>query len=452
MISSPKISVVGFGYVGLTTAVCFASRGLFVRGFDVDGAKVSGINSGIVPFHEPQVSDLLKSSLKAGFAASSDRIELGDIIFITVGTPSASDGAIDLSYIKSASEMIGKALKNSRGYRLIIVKSTVVPGTTEGVVKPIIESFSGKKVGDGFGLCMNPEFLREGSAVKDMYEPDRLVIGEYDRRSGDVLESFYKIFYKDKMPPLLRTNLVNAEFIKYANNAFLATKISFANTIANIAQRTPGADVTVIAKGIGLDNRIGSRFLNAGLGFGGSCFSKDVKALVAFSKQSGYDPILLNDSNEVNNRQPLVALQLARTILGTLKGKRIAILGLSFKPDTDDIREAVSLPIIKKLLEEGAIVVAYDPVALENGSKVFGNQIEYAKAAVDALENAECCIIVTEWDEFRKLRAEDFASKMKNTVIVDGRRIFDPINFIGKVSKFAAVGLGEEFGSKIEES
>ncbi|MHB2037624.1 MAG: UDP-glucose dehydrogenase family protein [Nitrososphaerales archaeon] len=442
MISSPKISVVGFGYVGLTTAVCFASRGLYVRGFDVDSAKVSGINNGVVPFHEPQVSELLKDSLKAGFAASSDKIELGDLTFMTVGTPSAGDGSIDLSYIKSASEMIGKALKNSRGYHLIIVKSTVVPGTTEGVVKPIIESFSGKKVGDGFGLAVNPEFLREGSAVKDMFEPDRLVIGEYDRRSGDVLESFYKVFYKDKIPSLLRTNLVNAEFIKYANNAFLATKISFANTIANIAQRVPGADVTVIAKGIGLDNRIGSRFLNAGLGFGGSCFPKDVRGLVAFSKQSGYDPILLNDSNEVNNRQPLVALHLASTILGTLKGKRIAILGLSFKPDTDDIREAVSLPIIKKLLEEGASVVAYDPAAMENTSKVFGNQIEYAKTALDALKDADCCIIVTEWEEFRLLRPEDFKSTMKNSVIIDGRRIFDPRVFDAKVSKFEAVGLG----------
>ena len=445
-VSAPRISIVGFGYVGLTTAVCFASRGLFVRGFDVDNAKVSEINNGVVPFHEPQVSDLLKDSLKTGFTASSDKIELGDIIFITVGTPSASDGSIDLMYIKSASEMIGKALKNSRGYRLIIVKSTVVPGTTEGVVKPIIESSSGKKVGDGFGLAVNPEFLREGSAVKDMYEPDRLVIGEYDRRSGDVLESFYKIFYQDKMPSLLRTNLVNAEFIKYANNAFLATKISFANTIANIAQRVPGADVTVIAKGIGLDNRIGSRFLNAGLGYGGSCFPKDVKALISLAKTVGYNPLLLEDVEDVNLRQFEIAVAQAKSAIGGFLGKTVTLLGLAFKPETDDVREAVSARMINRLLLEGAQIRAYDPIATKNMARMFptgkDSNIVYADSALEALQGSDCCFVVTEWSEFMNLKPEDYLRCMRTPVLIDGRRIYDPQKFIGKVKIFLAIGLG----------
>ncbi|MGI0090079.1 MAG: UDP-glucose dehydrogenase family protein, partial [Nitrososphaerales archaeon] len=379
-----------------------------------------------------------------GFKVSSEKLGLADIIFLTVGTPSSNDGGIDLSYIKNASEMIGKALKDQEGYHLIAVKSTVIPGTTENTLKPILESSSGKSIGEEIGLVMNPEFLREGSAVQDMFEPDRLVIGEYDKKSGDVLEGLYRGFYHRKMPPLLRTNLVNAEFIKYANNAFLATKISFINDIANIAQTVPGADVTIISKGIGLDNRIGGQFLNAGLGYGGSCFPKDVKALVAFSKQNGYDPILLDSANEVNFRQPLVALRLVKQLLGTLEDKRIAILGLSFKPNTDDIREAVSLPIIKAALEQGASVTAYDPEAMENMSRIFGSKIGYAQSALEAIDDADCCIVVTEWDEFRKLRPEDFASKMRNSLIIDGRRIFDAKSFEDKVSKFVAIGLGNE--------
>ncbi len=439
----PRISIIGLGYVGLTTAVCFASRGLPVSGFDVDIKKTEKIGQGIVHFHEPRVAELLKDSLGREFKISRDMSELGDIIFIAVGTPGKENGSIDLSYLKSATEMLGNALKSQEGYRLVVVKSTVVPETTENAVEPILEASSGKKVGHELGLAMNPEFLREGSAVRDMFEPDRLVIGEYDKRSGDTLEELYRAYYREKMPPLLRTNLVNAEFIKYASNAFLATKISFANSIANIAQRVPGADISVIAKGMGLDARIGERFLNAGLGFGGSCFPKDVKALVAYSERIGYDPLLLSDTEEINTRQPLIALELAKNILGSLKGKKMAILGLSFKPDTDDIREAVSLPIIQAALNEGATITAYDPAAMENVSQVFGNKISYANSALEAIKDADCCVIVTEWDEFRKLRPENFASQMKNSVIVDGRRIFDHDSFEGKVDRFLAIGLGE---------
>lgn len=440
---SLKISIIGFGYVGLTTAVCFASEGLTVSGFDIDCDKITKIKDGRVPFKEPQTLDLLKISLGKRFTASCDKLELGDIVFITVGTPADKEGAINLSYVKDASEMIGTALKDWNSYCLIAVKSTVVPGTTESTIIPRIELKSGKKVGRDFGIAVNPEFLREGSAVRDMFEPDRLVIGGYDERSGDMLEELYRTFYRDRMPVLLRTNMVNAEFVKYANNAFLATKISFSNTLANIAQTVPGADVTIITRGIGLDNRIGSRFLNAGLGFGGSCLPKDVKALIAFSRHTGYNPIQLNATYEVNSGQPLVAVKLAERFLGNLRGRKVSLLGLSFKPDTDDIRDAVSMTIINDLLKEGATIIAYDPAAMENVSRILEDKIDYAKSALDALQDSDCCIVSTEWEEFEKLRPEDFVARMKTSIVIDGRRIYKRDVFEGKVDKFVAVGMGE---------
>jgi UDPglucose 6-dehydrogenase len=246
------------------------------------------------------------------------------------------------------------------------------------------------------------------------------------------------------MPPLIRTSVENAELTKYANNAFLAMKVSYINEIAHMCERIPGADVTVVAKGIGLDKRIGERFLNAGLGWGGSCFPKDVKALIAFSKNIGYNPLMVNSTLEVNEKQPLAAVEMAKKILGKLKGKRIAILGLAFKPDTDDIREAVSLRIVSKLLEEGALIAAYDPVAKANVEKIFGDKVIYSNSSLECIREADCCIIVTEWDEFKKLTYNDFLTNMKNPVVIDGRRIFAPKDFVNKGIKLLAIGLGEE--------
>jgi len=324
-----------------------------------------------------------------------------------------------------------------------VVKSTVIPGTTENIVKPILEESSGKRCGTDFGLCMNPEFLREGSALHDTFNPDRIVIGEYDKKSGDILEALYREFYAEKMPPIIRTTPVNAELIKYANNAFLATKISFINTIANICDRIPGADVTVVAKGIGLDKRIGPLFLNAGLGYGGSCLPKDLRALIQYSKNLGYEPKLLEAVESVNNSQPQRAIELCKKLLGELRGKRVAILGLAFKPNTDDIREAPSITIIRQLLKEGARVVAYDPVAIPNAKAIFKDDIEYASSAIECLKNADCCILVTEWEEFKKLKPEDFIQNMRTPILLDGRRLFDPEEFSRKI-RFMAIGLGME--------
>ena len=441
----PRVLVMGTGYVGLTTAVGLASRGIPAVAFEIDPEKRDMINSGEVPFFEPSLSDLLKESLQRGFHVS-DRIETSDITIITVGTPSRSDGSIDLTYVKSASEMLGRTLENKNDYHVVVVKSTVVPGTTENVVRPAVESCSRRSVGSDLGLVMNPEFLREGSAVKDMFEPDRIVIGESDTRAGDAISRLYEVYYgSSAMPPVLRTSIVNAEFIKYASNAFLATKISYINTIANIAQKIPGADVEVIAKGIGMDRRIGRSFLNAGLGFGGSCFPKDVNALIALSRTLGYEPVLLQDVEGVNYLQFEHALEEARVALGeSFEGKTITLLGLAFKPETDDIREAVSLRIIESLLSSGASIRAYDPAANGNVARRFPTvrqKISYLESAKDALQGSDCCIIVTEWDEFRKLEPEDFISSMRTPVLIDGRRIYDPVKFRGKM-KFSAIGLG----------
>ncbi|MDW8084593.1 MAG: nucleotide sugar dehydrogenase, partial [Candidatus Caldarchaeum sp.] len=290
-------------------------------------------------------------------------------------------------------------------------------------------------------LCVNPEFLREGSAVDDTFKPDRVVIGDDWGRGAKVLRKLYQRFYRASPPPFLQTNTVNAEMIKYASNFFLAAKVSLINEVANICQRTPSADVEVVAKGVGMDRRIGPLFLKAGLGYGGSCFPKDVRALISYAKQKNYSPILLEAVENLNNKQPFVAVELAEKMAGPLKGKTAAILGLSFKPNTDDIREAVSLKIIDKLLDEGCLVRVYDPAAMENVRRIYGDKLVYAENATKCLESADFCIVATEWDEFRKLRPKDFHTRMKTPIVVDGRRIYDPENF-SKLLLYNAVGLG----------
>ena len=419
-----EIAIIGLGYVGLTTALSFARAGISVYGFEISKERVSSIQKGEVPFYEPGLSQLLKECLTRGLFTVGNTLTSSKIMFLTVGTPSDKDGNIDLSYVKGASRTLGEALQNSDQYDLVVVKSTVTPGTTENVVKPLIETASGKKFGSGLGLAVNPEFLREGSALRDMMHPDRLVIGEFDRKAGETLVKLYERFYGSDLPPILRTNTVNAEFIKYASNAFLAAKISFINTIANIAYNISGADVKIIAKGMGLDKRIGEGFLNAGVGYGGSCFPKDMRALINFSSKQGYEPGLLSKVDEVNNQQALEIVDCASEMTGGLQEKKIALLGLSFKPDTDDIREAPSLKIIQGLLDRGTETIAvHDPAAMNNVKQVFGNRLEYCLDVLETIKGADCCILATEWDVFRKLAPEDFLQLMRNPVLIDGRRL-----------------------------
>jgi UDPglucose 6-dehydrogenase len=440
------ISVLGIGYVGLCTAVGFASKGYKVIASTHDAEKAAKINSGIPPFHEPDLQKLLEETVQNGnlkcLVNQTEKAVLEtDLTFNAVGTPSRQDGSIDLQFIETSSRDVGQALGKKSTYHVVIIKSTVVPGTTQDLVKPILEKESKKKCGSDFGLCMNPEFLRQGSAFEDTVHTDRIVIGEYDEKSGDTLENLYRDFYGKNTPPTIRTTLSTAELIKYASNSLLATKISFINTIANLCEKIPGTDVKIVATAMGLDKRIGPLFLNAGLGYGGSCFPKDVKALIAYSKNQGYPLELLESVENVNKTQPLKAVQFCKEFLGNLKGKRIAILGLAFKADTDDMREARAIPIINQLIKEGANVTAYDPVATSIAKTIFKNKISYAASAIECLQNADCCILVTEWDEFKKLKPADFIKNMKQPVLIDGRRIYNPEEFRRRM-KFAAIGLG----------
>jgi UDPglucose 6-dehydrogenase len=437
------ISFFGLGYVGLTTATCLASRGFKVICYDVDEAKVDAVNSGRAPFFEPKLDELLKRAVEEGYLKAvkdpKTAVLNSEVTFITVGTPNRDDGSIDLTYVKNASRMIGEALRLKSEWHLIVVKSTVLPTTTENVVGRIIEETSGRKCGEGFGLCMNPEFLREGNAVEDTFKPDRIIIGEVDKRSGDFLEEIYREFYGDDLPPIIRTTPVNAELIKYANNSFLAMKVSFINMIANLCQKIPGADVEIVARGIGLDRRIGPLFLKAGAGWGGSCFKKDLEALLDYAIKNCVELPLVEATLKVNRSQPYRVVELARELIGDFRGRRVSVLGLAFKPGTDDMRDAVSIKIVRKLLEEGAKVVVYDPKAMDNAKKIFGENVKYANSVEECLKNSECAIIVTEWDEFRKLKPEDFIRLMRNPVVVDGRRIYDS-NVYSRKLKFKAIG------------
>ena len=442
--SLPVIGVVGTGYVGLCTAVGFASRGFKVITSTSDKLKADLINSGEPPFYEPGLKELLSEAVALGnLRCTLDREETvleSDVTFITVGTPSLQDGSIDLSLVEASARDIGKALARKNKYHIVVVKSTVIPGTTVNLVKPTIEELSGKRAGIDFGLAMNPEFLREGSALYDTFNPDRVVIGEFDKRSGDVLEELYNSFYSGKVP-IIRTNPFTAELIKYANNAFLALKISFINTIANICERVPDADVRDVAKAIGMDRRISPLFLNAGVGFGGSCFPKDLKALIAYSKKEGYEPTLLQEVLRVNERQAIWIVDTAERKLGNLSGKVVAVLGLAFKPGTDDMREAPSIRIVKELLRRGAYVKAYDPAAIGNARKIFGDKVKLCESIVDCIRGSDCCMIVTEWDEFKDLAPSFFKENMRRPFIIDGRRIYDPKLFRSEL-EFEAVGLG----------
>lgn len=446
IIHKKRISIIGTGFVGLCTAVGFASKGYDVITSTNDPEKAALLEKGVPPFYEPKLKELLRRVVRDGhlkcLTEREKAVLSSEVTFVTVGTPSQPNGSIDLQFVEKSACDIGEALQEKSSYHLLVVKSTVIPNTTEKVFKQIVEKHSGKRCGGDFGLCVNPEFLREGSAIYDTLHPDRIIIGEYDKRSGDTLESLYTEFYGADLPTILRTNSQTAELVKYANNAFLAAKVSFINSIANLCERIPGIDVTTVAKGIGLDERIGPLFLRAGLGYGGSCLPKDVKALTAFCRSLGCKPTLINAIEEVNSIQPYKAVKFAGKLVGDLKEKQIAILGLAFKPGTDDMRGATSIKVVDGLLKKRAKVVVYDPMAKNKAKKIFGERVAYASSAIDCIKNAVCCIVVTEWDEFRNLSPEDFVKHMKEPNVVDGRRIYDPERF-GERIHFAAVGLGE---------
>ena len=411
-----KISVIGGGYVGLVTASCFAYLGHIVQIIEIDSKKADLINQGIPPIYEEKLEEILKQTAGKNLSAQSHYEGLGDadIIFICVGTPPQDDGSADLKYIISASKSIGAALKGSKKYHVITVKSTVPPGTTESIVIPIVQELLGDG-SNGIGFCMNPEFLREGRAVDDFLHPDRIVIGGSSAEAVRVVQEAY-----EKLDaPVITTSLKAAEMIKYTSNAFLATKISFSNEIGNICKKI-GINVYEVMKGVGLDHRINPHFLNAGLGFGGSCFPKDVMALIRLAEKNGEDPVLLKSVIDINERQPGRIVQILNERIGDIRGKKITVLGLAFKDNTDDVRDSRSIPVISELLEHGAVISAYDPMALESMKKIFPG-INYHTNAGDALTGADACLVLTEWPEFSKLNDE--FNLMKSRVIIEGRKI-----------------------------
>jgi len=409
-----KVGIIGTGYVGLVTGTCLAELGSKVVCVDVDAEKVKKINQGISPIYEPGLEKILKKT-KVVATTRMEEISESDIIFICVGTPSNNDGTIDLTYVENASRAIGGAIKNAgkrrRQKQVIVIKSTVLPGTAEKTVIPLIEKSSGKKFKKDFSMAVNPEFLREGSAVYDFFNPDRIVIGTDEKHAFSAVEALYRNFKCEKV----KTSLRAAEMIKYASNAFLAAKVTFMNEIGNMCKLL-GIDAYEVARGVGLDKRIGESFLNAGIGFGGSCFPKDLKALAAFSKQLKYDPLILNAVLKINDAQPRKLLELLERET-RLKGKDIVVFGLSFKPGTDDMRGSPSIRVINYLLEKGAKIHAADPEAIENAKKIFGSRIKYYGKPEEAAKKGDIILILTEWKEFRKKEL------YRGKIVFDGRRI-----------------------------
>lgn len=415
------ITFIGHGYVGLVTAAVFADLGNTVWVVGRTPEKIEKLKQGIAPFYEPGLSELVKRNVEAGrliFTLDyAEAVHPSSIIFICVGTPSAESGEADLTQVFAAAESIAK---NMTGYKVVVTKSTVPPGTNKKVAD-ILEKH--KPDGASYAIASVPEFLREGSAIEDTRHPDRVVIGTTSKRAEELLTELHKPIGGE----LVLSNVETAELIKYSSNSLLSTKISFANAIAMISEKV-GADAEVVLQGVGLDRRLGRSFLYPGIGYGGSCFPKDVKALIALSGEKGYDFTLLKAVEDVNKEAVHHFVEkIKKHFKDDLRGKKIALLGLSFKPDTDDMRAAPSIPVVKELLEAGAVVVAYDPIAMENAKRVMPEGITYAKDAYEAARGADAAAVITEWNEFRQLDLVKLAKELKNSVMFDGRNIYDPV-------------------------
>ncbi len=437
----PRISVIGLGFVGLSIAVTNTKKGFITKGVDVDKTKIKNLKKGMPDFFEPNLQICLKKSLKSGLVEFTTNLEdsllNSELSFLCVGTPSLKDGSMDLSYIKSATKRIYDILKNKKRYHLLVIKSTVLPQTTTKEIIPVFKDLIKKEKMD---VVTNPEFLREGNAISDVLSPHLIVIGEYNHKSGKLLENYYRKFYR-KLPETIHTNITTAELIKYANNAFLATKISFINSLANLCQNLPGTDVNMIAKAIGKDPRIGPLFLQAGPGFGGSCLPKDLLAIINFSQKFDNAGILFKAVDQVNKNQPKRVIFLLDKMKLLHPKKTISILGLSFKKNTDDIRMAVSISIVKDLIKKGVKIKVYDPMAMENFRQLFFKKVTYCASINECLKDSDCCLILTEWDSFRKIAPNQFSKLMKKPNIIDARRILDPTKFSN--FNFHAIGLGE---------
>jgi UDPglucose 6-dehydrogenase len=420
-----KIAVIGTGYVGLVTGACFSEVSVNVICVDIDQKKIDNLNKGIIPIYEPGLEEIvLRNSTKNKLKFSTslqESIKDVDVVFIAVGTPPDEDGSADLKYVLSVASDIGKYIQKQI---VVVNKSTVPVGTAEKVKQAIQKELTLRGQIIEFYVASNPEFLKEGSAIDDFMKPDRIVIGTDNIDAENIMRKLYKPFLLNGHP-IIFMDIPSAEMTKYAANAMLATKISFMNDVANLCE-IMGADVNMVRRGIGSDSRIGSKFIYPGVGYGGSCFPKDVKALIKTAKDNHYNMRILNAVEEVNDFQKTVLFNKVNTHFNNqLKGKIFAIWGLAFKPKTDDMREAPSLVIIENLLSAGANVVAYDPVAAHEAKRILGDTISYSEEMYDTLTKADALLIITEWPEFRSPDFDEISKRLNNKVIFDGRNIFD---------------------------
>tara|TARA_B110001454_G_C12714794_1_gene432193 strand:+ start:657 stop:1964 length:1308 start_codon:yes stop_codon:yes gene_type:complete len=433
-----RIGIIGLGFVGLSLASVLASKNYNVIGIDTDKKKCLEIENGITPIFEPDLEKTLRIGLKKSLIISNEFSFLKDcdIIFVTVGTPQKNNGKIELSMIKKATSAIGQTIRKSKKNPIIFIKSTVIPGTVENIVLPILEKQSRKKANKDFGVISNPEFLQESNAIHDTKYPHAIILGgpetKYMKKAKAI---FLKIHPNVK---IIITKYQTAEIIKYANNSFLATKISFINQLSNICQNIPNANIDDVAKAIGLDPRIGKLFLNAGPGYGGSCLPKDMSALINFADSIGVNPTFLKAVEKTNHEQIDNIISLMKKELGKIKCKKITILGTAFKPNTNDIRASKSIELIKKLLKNNAKITVHDPKALENTKKIFGSKINYVTSLQDALDKSHCVVIMTHWKQYNQLNKNSLRI-MKSKIVIDTRRIL-----MGKElgGRYFAVGIG----------
>lgn len=435
-----KVAVIGTGYVGLVTGTCLAEVGVNVTCIDIDQKKIDGLKNGIMPIYEPGLEEMVVKNFEKGklkFSTNlSEAIKGCDVAFIAVGTPPGEDGSADLKYVLGVASEIGRSIDD---YIVVVTKSTVPVGTANKVKHALLSELQKRNSTISFDVASNPEFLKEGAAIDDFLRPDRIVIGVESEKADEILRKLYKPFVLNGHP-IISMDIPSAEMTKYAANAMLATKISFMNDVANLCE-IMGADVNMVRKGIGSDPRIGNKFIYPGIGYGGSCFPKDVKALVKTAAENGYEMKVLKAVEAVNDNQKSVLYnKISSHFNADLKGKTFAIWGLSFKPKTDDMREAPSLVIIEKLLAAGANVRAHDPIAMHEAKHTLKDTITYCNKQEEALQDADALLIVTEWPEFRSPDFEEIKSKLKSPVIFDGRNIYDAVEL--RELGFTYYGIG----------
>ena len=434
-----KIAIVGTGYVGLVSGACFAEVGIDVTCVDIDKRKIDNLINGTIPIYEPGLDDLVSRNVKEGrLHFTTDLKECLDeveVVFSAVGTPPDEDGSADLKYVLDVARTFGR---NINKYTILVTKSTVPVGTSAKIKAEINRELAERGMSVPFEVASNPEFLKEGAAIKDFMSPDRVVIGIESDRARKVMERLYRPFLLNNFRVIFM-DIASAEMTKYAANSMLATRISFMNDIANLCELV-GADVNMVRKGIGTDARIGNKFLYAGCGYGGSCFPKDVKALIHTGKEHGYKMRIIEAVEEVNELQKSIVIRKLKDALGNLKGRRIGMWGLAFKPETDDMREAPALVVIEKLLEAGATVVAYDPVAVPEARRRLGDRIEYALDMYDTAVDADAIALMTEWKQFRVPSWNVLHKVMRGNIIVDGRNIYDPAELAEEGFEYHCIG------------